>query len=97
MNITQEKLNEIADEVKLLKAINDCTSVKLNDKYGIFFEVVEMGDGKEIFIELNKIDENGSWLPCSLYNEFVLYGYIQLLIEVVRNCVESFNEEEHHG
>ena len=94
MNITQEKLNKIADEVKLLEVVNDCTSVKLNDKYGIFFEVVEMGDGKEIFIELNKIDEIGGWLPCAPYNEFALFGDIQRLIEIVGHYVEAFDEEE---
>ena len=92
MNITQEKLKEIADEVKLLEVVNDCASVKLNDKYGIFFEVVEMGDGKEIFIELNKIDKIGGWHPCALYNEFAPFGNIQRLIEVVRNYVEVFEE-----
>lgn len=94
MNITQEKLNKIADEVRLLEVVNDCTSVKLNDKYGIFFEVVDFGDGKEIFIELNEIDEIGSWLPCAPYNEFAPFGDIQRLIEVVKNYVEVFNEEE---
>ena len=94
MNITQEKLKEIADEVKLLEVVNDCASVKLNDKYGIFFEVVEMGDGKEIFIELNKIDKIGGWHPCTPYNEFAPLGYIQQFIEIVKNYVEAFNEEE---
>lgn len=96
MNITQEKLKEIADEVKLLEVVNDCASVKLNDKYGVFFEVVDILGDKEIFIELNEIDEIGvgGWLPCAPYNEFAPFGDIQRLIEIVRNYVEAFNEEE---
>lgn len=93
MNITQEKLNEIADEVRLLEVVNDCTSVKLNDKYGLFFEVVDCGNGKEIFVELNEIDEIGGWLPCAPYNEFAHFGDIQGLIKVVKNYIEAFEEE----
>ena len=94
MNITQENLNKISDEVKLLEFVNDCTSVKLNDKYGLFFEVVDCGNGKEIFVELNEIDEIGGWLPCAPYNEFAPLGDIPRLIETVKQYVETFEEEE---
>ena len=85
MTVTKELKDKIVEEVKLLKEVDDCAGVKIGSNKGLFIQVVDYGDGKEYFIELNDVDEDNVYEPCKEYNAFAEFGNMEKLVKSVEN------------
>ncbi len=81
MIIKKELKDMIVEEVNLLENINDSVGIKIGNNKGLFIQVVDYGDGKEYFIELNDVDEDNVYEPCKEYNTFSEFGNMKKLIE----------------
>lgn len=88
MIITNELKNKIIKEVKLLKDVDDGVGIKMDSDKGLFIQVVDYGEGKEYFIELNNVDENDVYEPCKEYNTFSNFGNMEELIKAIVLYVE---------
>lgn len=94
MNITNEKLNEIANAVKLLGDGDYVTSVNLDDKYRVVFNLYCCD---QILIYLEERDENGEWSDsCTIRKGYAPYANIPRLLEIVEQYIENFYEEKEH-
>lgn len=94
MLLTKELKDIIVDEVKLLKGVEDCVGVSITDNKGLFFEVVDYGEGMEYLIELNDVDEDGVYEPCGDYNASSPYGNMKMLIETIEDYLENNNIDD---
>ena len=81
-------LENLIDEVKLLKNEGDNVGIKITNSVGIFIEVEENEDEeKEYFIEINNIDKDGCFEPigenyCEKFGDFetiknIARGYLR--------------------
>ena len=94
MYISKEKLNEIANEVKLLGDGNYVTSVNLDAKYRVVFNLY---CSYQIRIHLEEYNENGEWSDlCTKHREYAPYANIPRLLEIVKQYIENFYEEKEH-
>ena len=91
MLFTKELTDMIVDEVKLLKDVNDCVGVKITNNKGLFFVVVDYGEGMEYLVELNDVDTNNVYEPCGNYNAFSPYGDMDMLIKNIEEYVVNHN------
>lgn len=91
MLVTKKIKDTIIEEVKFLKNIDDCVGVKITDDKGLFFQVVDYGEGVEYFIELNDVDVDGVYEPCGEYNTSSPYGDMNMLIEAIEAYLENNN------
>lgn len=85
MTVAKELKDKIVEEVKLLKAVDDCVGVKIGNNKGLFIQVVDYGDGKEYLIELNDVDADNVFEPCKEYNAFAEFGNMEKLVKSVEN------------
>lgn len=81
MTVTKEMKSVIVEEVKHLKNVDDCVGIKIDNNKGLFVQVVDYGDGKEYFIELNNVDEENVYEPCMDYNSSSKFGNMEELIK----------------
>lgn len=81
MAITVELKNKIIEEVKLLENVDDGVGIKIGNDKGLFIQVVDYGEGKEYFIELNDVYEDDVYEPCKEYNASSEFGDMEKLIE----------------
>lgn len=81
MIITKKLKDKIVEEVKLLEDIDDGVGIVIGNDKGLFIQVVDYGEGKEYFIELNNIEEGNVYEPCKEYNVFSKFGDIENLVK----------------
>lgn len=89
MLLTKELKNIIIEEVKLLKEVDDCVGLKITNDKGLFFQVVDYGEGMEYLIELNDVDKDNVYEPCGYYNTSSPYGDMEMLIKNIKEYVLS--------
>jgi hypothetical protein len=90
MRLISNKIKQLIKyEVSLLEDIDDCFGLKIARNKGVFVEVVDYGDGKEYFIELNDIDSDGAYIPCSSFNASSAYGDIKNLLLIIEDLVKK--------
>jgi hypothetical protein len=82
-------MKTIKTEVSQLTDIDDSTGIKLNDNKGLFIQVVDYGEGKEYFVELNNIDTDGAYEPCADYNASSEFGDFEHLINIIDDYLED--------
>lgn len=88
--ILNDTLKEmIINEVNQLEEVDDSIGIKINNNKGLFIQVVDYGEGKEYFIELNNIDSEGAYEPCADYNASSEYGYIESLLDTIEDYLED--------
>ena len=86
--LTKEKKKEIIEEVGLLKEVDDCVGIGIGGGKGLFFQVVDYGEGKEYLIELNNV-VGDVFEPCAEYNASSSFGDLETLILIVERYLES--------
>ena len=79
---------KITEEVGLLTDIDDSVGIEIGGDKGLFFQVVDYGEGKEYLIELNNIVD-GAFEPCAEYNASSVFGDLEALISIVERYLES--------
>lgn len=89
MLFTKELKNTIIGEVELLKEIDDCVGLKITNDKGLFFQVVDYGEGMEYLVELNDVDKDNIYEPCRYYNISSPYGDMEMLIKNIKEYVLS--------
>ena len=90
MIIAVELKNKIIEEVKLLENIDDGVGININNGKGLFFQVVNYGDGKEYLIELNDVSDDNVYEPCGEYNAFSEFGNMEDLIKNVEDYLANY-------
>lgn len=83
--LSEEIKKNIREEVSLLKDVWDAVGIDLNEEKGLFIQVLDYGEGKEYFIELNDIVDR-AYEPCANYNESSEFGDIDKLML----CIEDY-------
>ena len=83
MIIVNDLKSKIIEEVKLLKNVDDCVGIKIGNNKGLFVQVVDNGEGKEYFIELNNVGEDNVYEPCKDYGAFSTFGNMEELIATI--------------
>lgn len=81
MELTKELKDKIVNEVSRLENIDDSVGIAIGDNKGLFIQLVDYGEGKEYFIELNDIEEDNVYEPCKEYNAFAEFGDMENLIK----------------
>lgn len=87
MNI-KEMVKKVEKEVKLLENTGDNAGIKIKKDFGFFVEIEEYRDGKEYFIEPNKIDEDNCFEPIG-ENFGVSFGDFKELRKVITNYLNK--------
>ena len=85
MIITQGLKDRIVEEAILLEDIDDCVGIKIRNDIGLFIQVVDYGEGKEYFIELNSVDRDNVYEPCKDYNAFSEFRDMKKLIKSIED------------
>lgn len=85
MIFSQDLKDKIVKEVMPLKDVDDCVGIKIDNDKGLFIQVIDYGEGKEYFIELNDVDEDNVYEPCKDYNASSEFGNMEELIKTIED------------
>ena len=72
----------------MLKEVDDCVGIGIGEGKGLFFQVVDYGEGKEYLIELNNL-VGDVFEPCAEYNASSAFGDLETLILTVERYLDS--------
>lgn len=89
--MTEKVLNEIINEVGLLKEHYDSFGYDFKNGKGLFVQVVNNGNGNEYFLEANEICEDSGWEPYSEWLGFIPFGDIEKFKTEVKKFVVENN------
>lgn len=87
--ITEKLKNNIIEEVKMLKDVDDCVGISIGNGKGLFIQVVDYGEEKEYLIELNDVDKDNVYEPCKEYNTFSKFGDMEELIKSIEEYLKG--------
>lgn len=87
--MTEEIKKYIRDEARLLENVGDSFEVILGNNKGLFIQLDNSCGDIEYFIELNDIEEDGSWEACASYNQTSVFGDVDKLILIIENYLDD--------